>query len=152
MNAALIRAVAAACLVLLASVAAPHAYAQKPAAGRIVPLDRIIAVVNDEVITRRDLDERVKIVLTQLRQQGTPPPPQDVNEKQVLERVIFNRVKLQYAKENGLRIDDATLEKTLSRIAEDSKITLVQLRDAIEKDGVSFNQFREDIREEITMT
>lgn len=151
MKVALIRATAAICLVLLASVAAPHAFAQKPATGRIVLLDRIVAVVNDEVITRRDLDERVKVVLTQLRQQGTPPPPHDVIEKQVLERMIFNRVQLQYAKETGLRIDDATLEKTIGRIAEDSKLTLAQLRDALEKDGVNFNQFREDIREEITM-
>lgn len=151
MNAALIRAVAATCFALLVPAAIPHAYAQNPAAGRIVPLDRIIAVVNDEVITRRDLDQRVKIVLTQLRQQGTPPPPQDVLAKQVLERMIFNRVQLQYAKETGLRVDDPTLEKTLSRIAEESKITLAQLRDALEKDGVNFNQFREDIREEIVM-
>jgi peptidyl-prolyl cis-trans isomerase SurA len=151
MNSALTRAVAATCLVLLALAAAPHAFAQKPAAGRIVLLDRIIAIVNDEVITRRDLEERTKVVLTQLRQQGTPPPPQDVLEKQVLERMIFNRVQLQYAKETALRIDDAMLEKTIGRIAEDSKMTVAQLRDALEKDGVSFNQFREDIREEITM-
>jgi peptidyl-prolyl cis-trans isomerase SurA len=145
------RDVAAAGFALLALAAAPHAFAQKPAADRIVLLDRIIAVVNDEVITRRSLDERVKVVLTQLRQQGAPPPPPDVLEKQVLERMIFNYVQLQYAKDTGLRVDDATLEKTISRIAEDSKITLPQLRDALEKDGVSFNKFREDIREEITM-
>jgi peptidyl-prolyl cis-trans isomerase SurA len=151
MNTASMRVVAATCLLLLASFAAPQAYAQKPPAGRIVLLDRIIAVVNDDVITRRDLDERVKVVLTQLRQQGTPPPPVDVLEKQVLERMIFNRVQLQYAKETGLRVDDATLEKTISRIAEDSKLSLVQLRNALEKDGVNFNQFREEIREEITL-
>ena len=145
------RDVAAAGFALLVLAAAPHAWAQKPAAGRVVLLDRIIAVVNDEVITRRNLDERVKVVLTQLRQQGTPPPPPDVLEKQVLERMIFNSVQLQYAKDTGLRVDDATLEKTISRIAEDSKITLPQLRAALEKDGVSFNKFREDIREEIAL-
>jgi len=131
--------------------AAPHAFAQKPPASRVVLLDRIVAVVNDQVITRRDLDERITVVLTQLRQQGTPPPSRDVLEKQVLERMIFNQVQLQYAKETGLRIDDATLEKTLSRIAEDSKLTPAQLRAALEKDGISFAKFREDIRDEITM-
>ncbi len=146
------RAAAAAGLVLLALTAAPHAYAQKPPASRIVLLDRIVVVVNDQVITRRDLDERVKTVLTQLRQQGTPLPPRDVLEKQVLERLIFNQVQLQYAKETGLRVDDATLEKTLSRIAEDSKLTPAQLRVALAKDGVSFSTFREDIRDEITIT
>lgn len=151
MNALMTRAAAAAGLALLALAAAPHALAQKPPASRVVLLDRIVAVVNDQVITRRDLDERVMVVLTQLRQQGTPPPSRDVLEKQVLERMIFNQVQLQYAKETGLRIDDATLEKTLSRIAEDSKLTPAQLRAALEKDGISFAKFREDIRDEITM-
>jgi len=151
MKALTTRAAAAAGLGLLALAAVPHAFAQKPPASRIVLLDRIVAVVNDQVITRRDLDERVTTVLTQLRQQGTPLPPRDVLEKQVLERMIFNQVQLQYAKETGLRVDDATLEKTLSRIAEDSKLTPAQLRAALEKDGVSFNKFREDVREEITI-
>ena len=151
MNALSTRAAAAAGLALLALAATPPAFAQKPSASRIVLLDRIVAVVNDQVITRRDLDERVTTVLTQLRQQGTPLPPRDLLEKQVLERMIFNQVQLQYAKETGLRVDDATLEKTLSRIAEDSKLTPVQLRAALEKDGISFNKFREDIREEITI-
>ena len=151
MNALTTRAAAAAGLALLALAAAPHAFAQKPPASRVVLLDRIVAVVNDQVITRRDLDERITVVLTQLRQQGTPLPSREVLEKQVLERMIFNQVQLQYAKETGLRIDDATLEKTLSRIAEDSKLTPAQLRAALEKDGISFAKFREDIRDEITM-
>jgi len=151
MNALTTRAAAAAGLALLALAAAPHAFAQKPPASRVVLLDRIVAVVNDQVITRRDLDERITVVLTQLRQQGTPLPSREVLEKQVLERMIFNQVQLQYAKETGLRIDDATLEKTLSRIAEDSKLTPAQLRAALERDGISFTKFREDIREEITM-
>ena len=151
MKALTTRAAAAAGLGLLALAAAPHAFAQKPPASRIVLLDRIVAVVNDQVITRRDLDERVTTVLTQLRQQGTPLPPRDVLEKQVLERMIFNQVQLQYAKETGLRVDDATLEKTLNRIAEDSKLSPAQLRATLEKDGIGFNKFREDIREEITV-
>jgi peptidyl-prolyl cis-trans isomerase SurA len=145
------RAAAAAGLALLVLAAAPRAYAQTPPAGRIVLLDRIVAVVNDQVITRRDLDERITTVLTQLRQQGTPLPARDLLEKQVLERMIFNQVQFQYAKETGLRVDDAALEKTLSRIAEDSKLTPAQLRAALEKDGIGFNKFREDIREEITI-
>ena len=151
MNALFTRAAAAAGLALLALFAAPHVFAQKPPVSRIVLLDRIIAVVNDQVITRRDLDERVTTVLVQLRQQGTPLPPRDVLEKQVLERMIFNQVQVQYARETGLRIDDATLDKALSRIAEDSKLTPAQLRTALEKDGVGFNKFREDIRDEITI-
>ncbi|HEV8518099.1 MAG TPA: peptidylprolyl isomerase [Burkholderiales bacterium] len=148
MNTAYTRALAAG-VALLALASAPRAAAQKPAAGRVVLLDRIIAVVNDEVITRRDLDDRIKVVLSQLKQQGTPLPPSDVLEKQVLERVIYNQVQLQYAKETGLRVEDAILEKAVNRIAEDNKITVAAMRQALEKDGVNFNKFREELRDEI---
>ncbi len=131
---------------------APHASAQQPAARRIVLLDRIVAVVNQDVITRRDLDERLKVVVGQLRQQGTPPPPAEVLEKQVLERMIYAHVQLQLAKETGLRVDDSQLDKAIARIAEDNKISLAQMRATLEKDGVRFAKFREDIRDEITMS
>ena len=121
------------------------------ASGRVVLLDRIVAVVNEDVITRRDLDERIKVVTGQLRQQGTPPPPPDVLEKQVLERMIYTLVQLQFAKETGLRIDDGQLDKALVRIAEDNKISLAQMRATLEKDGVLFAKFREDIRDEIAL-
>jgi peptidyl-prolyl cis-trans isomerase SurA len=152
MKAAYTRAVAATCSVLLAlALAIPDASAQKPASGRVVQLDRIIAVVNDEVITRRDLDDRLKVTLNQLRQQGTPLPSADALEKQVLERMIYNYVQLQYAKETGLRVDDSTLDNAINRIAESNKISIAAMREAIEKDGVSFNKFREEIRGEIIM-
>jgi len=138
-------------LFLLGLLGAP-ANAQKPDAGRVVLLDRIAVVINDEVVTRRDLDERVRIVQLQLRQQGTPLPPRDELEKQVLERIIYARVQLQYAKETGLRVDDAQLEKAIARIAEENKLSVMQLRAAVEKDGVSFDRFREDIRDEITLS
>ena len=150
MNAPYTRAVAAGVAVLALAIA-PHAAAQKPAAGRVVLLDRIIAVVNDEVITRRDLDDRIKVVLSQLRQQGTPLPTPEVLEKQVLERVIYNQVQLQYAKETGLRVEDSILEKAVNRIAEDNKISVAAMRQALEKDGVNFNKFREELRDEIIM-
>jgi peptidyl-prolyl cis-trans isomerase SurA len=115
-------------------------------------LDRIVAVVNEDVITRRDLDDRIKVVVGQLRQQGTTPPPADVLQKQVLERMIYAHVQLQFAKETGLRVDDGQLDKALARIAEDNKISLATMRETLEKDGVSFAKFREDIRDEITMS
>jgi peptidyl-prolyl cis-trans isomerase SurA len=141
--------IVAACVLVLSITL--NAQAQQPAAGRIVLLDRIVAVVNEDVITRRDLDDRLQVVATQVRKQGTPPPAADVLEKQVLERMIYTRVQLQLARETGLRVDDGQLEKALARIAEDNKISLAQMRETIEKDGVSFAKFREDIRDEITM-
>jgi len=129
---------------------APDVQAQK--ARAIVTIDRIVAVVNDEVITRLDLDERTKLAMKQLQQQGTPLPPVAVLEKQILDRMIADRVQLQFAKETGLRIDDAELERALGRIAEENKLSITQMRAEIEKSGVPFAKFREDIRNEIILT
>lgn len=115
-------------------------------------LDRIIAVVNDEVITRHDLEEKVNLVTKQLANQGTPLPPRPVLEKQLLERMINERAQLQFGKETGVRVDDFQLEKALSRIAQDNAMTLTQFRDALEKDGMSFVKFREDLRAEIILS
>jgi peptidyl-prolyl cis-trans isomerase SurA len=135
----------AATLALLADAA--------PAQQTRVPLviDRIVAVVNNEVITRGDLDERYRLATVQLKQQGTAPPPRDVLEKQILDRMVIDRVQLQLARETGLRVDDSDLDRALQRIAQDNKLTLPQLRAALEKDGIPFAKFREDIRSEIVL-
>ena len=138
-------------LMTMLAAAAPAGAAQAPA-SRVVQLDRIVAVVNEDVITRRDLDDRMKVVTMQLREQGTPAPPVDVLEKQVLDRMIYTKVQLQFAKETGLRVDDSQLDSAISRIAESNKITPAQLRETLERDGVSFGKFREDIRDEIVMS
>ncbi|MEW6314429.1 MAG: peptidylprolyl isomerase [Pseudomonadota bacterium] len=118
-------------------------------AAEITLLDRIIAVVNDDVITRHDFDERLKLVQRQLNSQGIPLPAREVLEKQLLERMIVDRVQLQYARETGMRVDDAQLEKALARIAQDSNMSLQQFRDALAEEGVDFAKFREDVRAEI---
>lgn len=121
-------------------------------ARRVEPIDRIVVVVNDEVITRHELAERTRSVTAQLRRQGAPLPPIPQLEKQVLERMIGDRVQLQFAKEIGLRIDDAELDRAITRIADENKLSLQQLRAALERDGIPFSEFREDIRNEITVT
>src|SRR5687767_14459961 len=141
---AAVRALAAA-LALLAA-AAPAQQTRVP-----VVIDRIVAVVNNEVITRGDLDERYRLATVQLKQQGTAPPPRDVLEKQILDRMVIDRVQLQLARETGLRVDDSDLDRALQRIAQDNKLTLPQLRAALEKDRIPFAKFREDIRSEIVL-
>ena len=114
-------------------------------------IDRIVAVINDEVITRNDLNERVKRAESQLQRQGTAAPPRADLEKQILERMITDRAVVQFAKENGMRIDDVELDRAVDRIAQENQMIREQLRLALEKDGVPFNKFREDIRTEILL-
>ena len=138
--------------ILLASawLVSPGAHAQKP--RQPIVIDRIVAIVNDEAITALELEERSRFAVKQLAQQGTAPPPRAVVERQLLERMIGDRVQLQFARETGLRVDDAELERAIGRIAEQNKITSQQLRATLEKDGVPYSKFREDIRGEIIMS
>jgi len=94
-------------LLALLGIAPAGAAPEERVRGEPALLDRVVAVVNNEVVTRLDLDEQVKVALQQLRRQGTPLPAQDVLERQLLERLVTARVLLQTAKETGLRVDDA---------------------------------------------
>jgi peptidyl-prolyl cis-trans isomerase SurA len=115
-----------------------------------IEADRIVAVVGGEVITYYELRNRLESALKQLQKQGTPLPSQDILERQMLERLIMDRVQLQYARESGLRIDDAQLEQAINRIAASNKLSMQQFRQALEKDGIEYAKFREEIRNEMT--
>ncbi len=139
--------VAAACL----ASAAWSLAASAPAPRRVLEIDRIVAVVNEEVITRLDLAEQMSLATQSLKRQGTPLPPAEVLEKQVLERIIAQKTQLQFAKDSGIRVDDSVLDKTVARIAQENKLTLPELRAALKQDGIEFSKFRDEMRNEITI-
>ncbi len=122
------------------------------AAPQAVAVDRIVAVVNDEVITALQLRARVDQVVRQLQRQGVELPPREVLEQQLLERLIIERAQLQLARETSLRVDDATLERAIERIASNNQLSIDQLRGTLEQDGVSWSRFRDEIRTEILLT
>ena len=115
-----------------------------------VLIDRIAAVVNDDVITAYELNDRLGTVEQQLKKQGTPLPATEVLKKQILERMITDMLQSQLARETGVRVDDAQLDKTLRRIAQENKFpSLVEFRARLEQDGIEYKKFREEIRSEI---
>jgi peptidyl-prolyl cis-trans isomerase SurA len=116
-----------------------------------VLLDRIVAVVNDEVVTRQELDDQLQVAVRQLKRQGTPMPATEQLEKQMLERLIGQRILLQTAKDSGLKVDDSQLERAIERIAQDNRQSVEQYKEQAEKDGVTYSRLREDIRGEILM-
>ncbi|MHB1372851.1 MAG: peptidylprolyl isomerase [Thauera sp.] len=122
------------------------------AAPRAVEVDRIVAVVNSEVITALQLRARVEQAKRQLGRQGVELPPDEVLQRQLLERLIVERAQLQLAQETSLRVDDATLERAIERVAANNKLSVDQLRAALETDGVPWSRFREEIRTEILLT
>jgi len=116
-----------------------------------VLVDAIVAVVNTDVITMKELNDRMQIIEQRMRRQNMQVPPRDILKKQLLERLIVNRAQMQLARDIGVRVDDVMLDRAVARIAEQNNVTVQTLRDQLERDGVSFARFREEIREEIVL-
>lgn len=119
--------------------------------GRVQLADAIIAVVNNEVITRQELLERLNVVERRMKNQGIALPPPNEFQSQLLERMIVDRAQLQLAKESGIRVDDTMLDRAIMRIAEQNQLSLQNFRNRLEQDGTPFNKFREEIRQEIIL-
>lgn len=113
--------------------------------------DAIVAVVNSEAITRRELDARVQAAQATLASQQITPPDAATLERQVLERMIVDRTQMQEAASSGIRIDDFQLDRAISRIAEQNKVSVSEMRTQIEREGLAFPAYREDLRQEITL-
>ncbi|HSC47436.1 MAG TPA: peptidylprolyl isomerase [Gammaproteobacteria bacterium] len=118
-----------------------------PAPGAL--LDRIVAVVNSDVILASELDLRVAVVQKQVLARNTPLPPVDVLRKQVLDQMVLNRIELQQADQHGITVSDDAVNQAMSRIASSQGLTLDQLPDRLKTEGVSYSDFREDLREQI---
>lgn len=139
--------IAALVLSLLVSVSSALAAGQKDAP---TPIGEIVAVVNDDVITRHELDERINTVVRRLKQQGTPLPAADALRKQLLENMINNLILAQTAKDYGIRVDDEQLDRQLLAIARQNHFaSLDAYRAALEKQGEHFAQFREEVRNQM---
>lgn len=120
--------------------------------AQVEKIDRIVAVVDQSVITEQELLDRTKSVVAQIEKKGGELPSEKVLQKQILERLIVDSLQLQLAAQTGIKVDDGQLDKTIERIAEQNKLTVNEFKSAIEKDGISFYKFREDIRNEITIS
>jgi len=115
-------------------------------------LDHIVAVINDSVITHVELQQRVKDFKRQMTAKGVNIPNDNVMQKQVLERILIDRIQMQLAKAQGIQIDDLTLNRMLEDIARRNKVTLDKLRISLQKDGISFEQYREQTRQDLIVS
>ena len=122
-----------------------------PASGKSQVVNNIAVVVNDEVITKQELNERLVTVERRLKAQGTALPDRADLQKQLLERMILDRAQLQLAKENGMHVDDVMLDRAMLRMAEQNKMNLQEFRNQVEREGTPFARFREEIRDDIMM-
>lgn len=115
-------------------------------------LDRIVAIVNDDIILHSELLEREQLVKNRLSARGTSLPAQEVLRKQVLDRLVMDSIQLQIGNERGIRISDAELNSALERIAAQSGLSLAQFREALIAEGQDYAQARQQIRNEMLLT
>jgi peptidyl-prolyl cis-trans isomerase SurA len=163
--------------VLLCSLAAGQALAQapaagakpaaapakpapaKPASGFLPPasasahvIDSIAVVVNDDVITKNEIAARVRMIEARMKAGNAPMPNAADLQRQVVEAMIVERAQQQLAKEMGVKVSDQELDRAIGRIAEQQKMSLQEMRNQMEKEGMTYPAFREEIRNEIMMT
>jgi peptidyl-prolyl cis-trans isomerase SurA len=133
----------------LAAFTATQAQAQALPSSTI---DSIVAVVNEDVILRSELDMAVANISKQIAgSQGGQLPPQNVLEAQVLERLILIRLQVDRANESGIRITDEELQQAVSSVAGQNKMTVDQLRARLAADNLSFGEFQANLRDEVTV-
>jgi len=123
--------------------------APRPAPAQTTQLDEIVALVDDDIILRSELDIAIEGIEQRIRQSGSTPPPQDLLEKQVLERLISRKLQTQRALRTGIRVSDSDIDQAMMNLAQQNNLTVAQLRQVLEQDGEDFTEFRKSIGEEI---
>lgn len=149
-------AVAVSLLFLVSAPAAAQALqgqsAQPAAAVGGQAIDSVVAIVNDDVITERELQSRMDLLTRRLQQQNAPLPPADQLKQQVLDQMVLERIQLQKAKDDGITVDDAAVQATLLRLAQANHLTLDVYRARLEAEGVPWSVFTRDARTELTLS
>lgn len=137
-------AIGIACIILVQGLLTSPLFAQTT-----TQIDSIVALVDDDVVLRSELDLAIKGIADRIRQQGGDLPPRHLLEKQVLDRLIIRQLQLQRAFQTGIRVSDADIDQSLMMLAQQNSLSLMQLRQAIEADGEDFVEFRQNIGEEM---
>ena len=119
------------------------------AQAQVQPLDRVAAIVENDVVMMSQVESRLNEVRQQLSARGDAVPSDSVLREQVLDRLILESIQLQMAERAGMQIDEASLNQTMEQLAQRNNVTLAEFRAALERDGISYNEAREQIRREM---
>ncbi len=127
----------------------PATFSQTIKAVQGEPIDGIVALIEEDVILRSELDLEVANIVKRIRDRGDAMPPRDMLERQVLENLINQELQVQRALQTGIRISDADIDQRLVALADQNGLTVAQLRQIIEKEGRDFGEWRRNIGEQI---
>ena len=114
-------------------------------------VDRIVAVVDDGVILESELIEKVTAIKRNLRQNSTTPPPDSILARQVLERMIVDKIQAQMAEKAGVKVDEETLRSAIEQIAQRNNMSLEEFRRSLRAEGIEYPEFVDQIRNEIAV-
>lgn len=120
--------------------------------AEVVPLDRVVAIVDNDVVMQSQLDQRLREVRATIQKRGAPLPPEHVLTQQVLERLIIENIQLQIGDRSGIRITDEELNQAMGTIAQRNNMNLDQFRAALAHDGLSYDDAREQVRREMVIS
>ena len=138
-----LQAAASSLLLSLACLVAPLASAN----NQLQLLDQVVAIVDDDVVTASELKERIQQVKLNIEKSGKTAPPMQEIQQEILDQLIIENIQLQMALRAGVRISDAQLNDSMLRIAQQNRMSLIQFKEALERDGLSYTGTREQIRE-----
>lgn len=135
----------------LAAVLLAAACVAPLSAQTLQPLDRIAAIVDEDVILQSELDRAVANVINQYANQPGQLPPREVLERQVMERLILMKLQVTRASGSGIQVGDQEVNGAVAAVAQQNGMTVDALRARLAQDGMSFNDFRNSLRDEITV-
>lgn len=139
------------CLICLSlSITAPLAFAKS--ANDFPVLDRIVAVVNQDAIPESELNRQMQLLLVRLRQSEMTLPPLTVLRKQLLDKLVLEKLQLQMAKENNIDVTEDALNEAMNDIASRDSLTVQQMQKFLEEQGITITQFRESIKNEMILS
>lgn len=111
--------------------------------------DHIVAVVNTELVTAIELSQRIERAREQAQRQGRPLPPDEQLRQRLLDTLIDERVLVTHAREFGARVDEAELDRAVANIAAQNQLTLAQLRQRLQAEGLDYARFRGNLRDQL---
>ncbi len=114
-------------------------------------IDGIAALVNDEVITDSEVNQELERITLELKGKGLPLPRNSELRRQVINQLVDKRLQLQLARQIGIKVDDETLNQAIEKIAEINKLSVPDFKEVLKDEGMTFKQFRNRIRSEITL-
>jgi peptidyl-prolyl cis-trans isomerase SurA len=130
-------------LILFIVVLAAHA--------ETIPLDRVLAVVNDDIITMRELEEQAAITRSRMNQQGTPIPDENILLQKVLEKLVYEKLQVQSAKDAGVVISEDMINQALNNVAQRNNLSIDQVLDKLKDEGVTEKVFRQNLKDQLAV-